>query len=188
MFNSLVYWNLLNFVRNCGYTLFFTNNALYRNAYDNMRHILESIIQALYLDSKHPILTIEIKIHILSEVEDNREYHVLALLHKLNIGHKERIKKIYQNLSKRIHPTVETVKSIFEDYLRKDKMPTQISCDEIKTICVLMREIIDIFFFLYVSNFQECKVKLTNNNQFIDYVKKYKLYLIPKALKIKTTT
>jgi len=184
-FNSLVYWNWLNFVRNCGYTLYLTNNGLYRNAYGNMRYILESIVQALYIDSRHPQTTIETKIHILSEVEHNQSYYFKSLIQKLDIGEKEKIKAIHSSLSKKIHPTVKTVKSIFEDYLNKDKMPTIISCNAIKDISIFLRAVIDVFLFLCIPYFSEHKEQLKSINQMTEYVKKYKLSLTSKTLKIK---
>lgn len=185
-FNSLVFWNWLNFVRNCGYTLYLTNNALYRNAYENIRHIFESIVQALYLDSRHPNATMEIKVHILSEVEDKHEYHVQSLIKKLEIEHKERIGEIYKNLSKMIHPTIKTVKSIFEDFLSKEEMPAPINCEEILNICAFMRDVVDVFLYLCISYFSEHKEKLKDSKQLAEYIKKYNLFLTSKALRIKT--
>ena len=182
-FNSLVFWNYLNFVRNCGYTLFLTYNSLYRNAFDSIRHILESIVQALYLESRHPSATMKTKIHILSEVQDKHEYHVQSLIEKLDISDKERIKDIYRSLSKRIHPTTRTVKSIFEDFLAKDELPTVINCREISDITVYLRDVIDVFFFLYISHFPERKEQLKKDVKLNEYVRKYTPYLTSKALK-----
>ena len=184
-FDSLIFWNYLNFVRNCGYTLFLTYNSLYRNAFDSIRHILESIVQALYLDSRHPSATMETKVHILSEVQDLQEYRVQSLIKKLDISDKERekVKEIHKNLSKRIHPTTRTVKSIFEDYLTKDELPTVINCREILDIAVYLRDVIDVFFFLYISHFPERKEQLKKDFKLNEYVRKYTPYLTSKALK-----
>jgi len=182
-FDSLIFWNYLNFVRNCGYTLFLTYNSLYRNAFDSIRHILESIVQALYLDSRHPSATMKTKVYILSEVQDKHEYHVQSLIKKLDISNKERIKDIYKSLSKKIHPTTRTVKSIFEDYLTKDELPTVINCREILDIAVYLRDVIDVFFFLYIFHFPERKEQLKKDVKLNEYVRKYTPYLTSKALK-----
>jgi hypothetical protein len=83
--NSLVGWCLYESVRNCGHTLYLTHYGLYRSAFDNIRHMLESIIQALYLDLRYrgidntiiskPEPNIFVKLTILKEVEDKRDYH-----------------------------------------------------------------------------------------------------------------
>ena len=182
-FDSLIFWNYLNFVRNCGYTLFLTYNSLYRNAFDSIRHILESIVQASYLDSRHPSATMEVKVQILSEVQDKHEYHVQSLIQKLDISDKKRIKDIYRSLSKRIHPTTRTVKSIFEDYLTKDELPTVINCREVLDIAFYLRDVIDVVFFLYISHFPERKEQLKKDVKLAEYVRKYTPYLTSKALK-----
>src|SRR3990170_7327997 len=91
--NSLVTWCFLESWRSCGHLLFLSYNGLYRNAFYNIRHLLESVVQAFYLDSrlqqmenisflepdKH-IDNIFVKLAILREVEDKREYHTLRLI------------------------------------------------------------------------------------------------------------
>jgi hypothetical protein len=86
-FNDLFSWCLIKSVEECGSILFLVRNGLYRNAFDSIRHMLESTIQAVYLDSNYiginniflsrPNPNIFVKIAILSEVEDKREYHVV---------------------------------------------------------------------------------------------------------------
>lgn len=67
--HSLVGTCFLELTRISGHILFLSCNGLYRNAFNNIRYVLESIIQAFYLDQRHPKTDIMAKIEILKEVE-----------------------------------------------------------------------------------------------------------------------
>ena len=88
-YNSLVYTCFLELWRISGHILFLSCNGLYRNAFDDIRYILESIVQALYIDLRHPKLNIETKIEILKEVE--RE--VASLLFPFSLSLTSKCKK-----------------------------------------------------------------------------------------------
>lgn len=77
---------------------FLVINALYKNAYDNIRYIVESGIQSLYLDQKHPKSTFSTKIEIWVEIENAKEYHAQSLIGKLDLAElKEEKKNLIQH-------------------------------------------------------------------------------------------
>jgi len=183
--NSLVFWNIMNLIHTGAYTLFLASNALYRTAYDNTRHILESILQAFYLDSRHPDVHIDTKIEILKEIEDEPSYHVIRLINKLKIPNKDKIIiPLYHDLSNKIHPTIRTFKSVLELFRSEDDMPTIVDCEEIREIHNNTKTVIDVFLLIYISSFPEDKEPLKNDKLVIDYVKKHQLILASEALGI----
>lgn len=197
--NSLVTWCLLESWRTCGHLLFLSYNGLYRNAFDNIRHLFEAIIQALYLDSrlqqmenipyleevdKH-IDNIFVKLTILREVEDKREYHSLRLINELEIPHKDRLRKTYRELSQVVHPTHRQIESTMRDITTSDGLGATVDCKEIEKIYIYMRKVYDIFIFLYITYFVEVKDSLKKNLEFVDYVKTHGLYLTSKILDIR---
>lgn len=199
--NSLLTWCFLESWRSCGHLLFLSYNGLYRNAFYNIRHLLESVIQALYLDSrlrqmenisylepdKH-IDNIFVKLTILREVEDKREYHALRLIEELQIPYKDRLKKTYKELSQMIHPTHRQIESTMRDLTsleRERELAANVDCTEIERIYTYLRNVYDIFIFLYITYFSEIKDSLKEKSEFVNYVKTYKLYLTSKMLHIR---
>ena len=52
--NSLTFWCYVESTEISSYTLYLSYCGMYRNAFDNIRHILESMVQSVYIDAKHP--------------------------------------------------------------------------------------------------------------------------------------
>ncbi len=197
--NSLLTWCFLESWRSCGHLVFLSCNGLYRNAFYNIRHLLESVVQALYLDSrlqqmenisflepdKH-IDNIFVKLAILREVEDKREYHSLRLIDELKIQHKERLKDTYKRISQAIHPTHRQIELTMRDVTSSTNgLAATVDCKEIERISKYLVDVYDIFIFLYINYFSELKDSLKKNSEFVDYVKTYRLYLTSKMLRIK---
>ncbi len=197
--NSLLTWCLLESWRSCGHLLFLSYNGLYRNAFYSIRHLLESVVQALYLDSrlremenisflepdKH-IDNIFVKLAILREVEDKREYHSLSLIKELKIDYKDRLTKTYKAISQAIHPTYRQIESTMHDLTTPTNgLAATVDCREIEKITTYLIDVYDTFIFLYITYFPEVKDSLKKNSKFVDYVKTYKLYLTSKKLGMK---
>jgi hypothetical protein len=192
--NSLIGWCFFESVRTCGHTLHLAHYGLYRNAFDNIRHMLESIIQALYLDLRYrgidnviisrPEPNIFVKLAILREVEDKRDYHALRLIDELDIGYKDRIKQIYRELSQTVHPSHRQIEQTLEDfYKRNEDIVVTIDCAEISNICKSLINVYDVVVVFYMTYFPEVKKSLSENKDFVNFVKNYKLYLVLKMLK-----
>ena len=133
--NSLAFWCHYELMRASGHILFLSMNALYRNAFDNIRHVLESIVQALYIDARHPDTRISVKIEILKEVENKREYHAVRLIDELDIprphgGSKNLLTKEYRKLSSIIHPSHKEILATLTESV-DDGVPAKIDCKEI---------------------------------------------------------
>jgi len=183
--NSLVSWCHLELFRISGHILFLSCNGLYRNAFDNIRYALESIVQALYIDLRHPEAGITTKIEILKEVEDKREYHSARLIDELEINYKDRLKKEYKRLSETIHPSHKRVVATLDDISGDRGVPVTISCEEISKIYNSMKKMYDILFLLFMVYFPEVKKSLKENPDFIKDIKAYNLYLLSKALNVR---
>jgi len=183
--NSLVFAHFLELPRVSNHILFLCLNGLYRNAYDSIRYALESVIQALYIDSRHPETSIEVKIEILKEVENKREYHANRLVDELEIPYKDRIKEQYKRLSQIIHPSHEQVMATLGDVRERKGIPVVIDCSEIENIFMSMRMMYDIFFFLTITHFPEFEESMRRDSETIKTVKSHKMYLLSKALKVR---
>lgn len=183
--NSLAEKRFLELVRVSGQILFLSCNGLYRSAFDNIRYVLESIVQALYIDHRHPGISIATKLDILKEVEDKREYHALHLIGDLEIDHKDWLRSEYKKLSQIIHPSHKQIIITISDIMEEKGVPASVDCEEISKIYNSMIRMYDIFFFLFVNFFQEIKEPLKMNTDFIKSIKEYNLILLSRSLKIK---
>lgn len=167
--------------------LYLSANALYRNAFDNIRYILELMVQALYIDSRHPRAGMRTKIAILKEVEDKREYHAIRLIDELDIDHKDTLRKAYRELSKRIHPSHQDIIAPIEAFSKgKDFIPVAVDCEEVSRIYESTKTMFDIVWFLYISYLPKertLRKKLLKNPDLIKCTKEYNLPLLSRALK-----
>ena len=144
--NSLFYWCYIESTEISGYTLYLTYCGLYRNAFDNIRHVLEMAVQALYIDIEHVDSDLKTKLEILKEIEDKREYHVSRLLQeKLNFKNlpcggldcKGILNTTYRELSQLVHPSHEkVVRTIAEmlDIAKNDDFSEIIDCKEVEKV------------------------------------------------------
>jgi len=167
-----------------GHILFLSFNGLYRNAFDNIRYALELIVQALYIDHRHPEAPLKTKIEVLKEVEDKREYHVVRLIDELKIDHKDMLKKQYKELSQVIHPSHKQIVTTLSDLMEDKGVPATVDCKEISKIYNSMIKMYDIFFFLFITHFPEIKITLKKNSNFIKLIKDYNLILLSKIFKV----
>ncbi len=183
---SLMEIRIVELARLLIHIVFLTMSGLYRNAFDNIRYILESMVQSLYIDSRHPSSGLRARIEILKEIEDKREYRAISLIDKLEIDHKDALKKQYKNLSQIIHPSHRSVVEI----LGYGQTPSglgfvaPIDCKEISNIFNSMRMTIDMILFLYVSCLPTAgREKFRSNRNLIKYCDKYTLVLVSKTLR-----
>jgi hypothetical protein len=177
---------LLDLFKISGHILFLSYNGLYRNAFDNIRYALESIVQALYIDIRHSKTPLAVKIEIWKEVEDKREYHASHIISELKpLEHKDVLLKEYKELSGIIHPSHKQVITLMHEIKSTEKMATSVDCEEIAKIRNSMLRMYDIFFFLVTNYFPELKESLKKDTDFIKGIESYKLYLLSKALDIK---
>ena len=184
--SSLTLTCSIELVRISGHILFFSYSGLYRQAFNNIRYALESIVQAIYLDDRHPNTQLETKIEILKEVENQQDYRVNKLITKLEgiSEYKDSLQKEYSNLSKNIHHSHKQITATLDDLRRDDTIPVTINCEEIVRIFESLRRMYDMFLFLFITHFPELKEIVEKNDKFIGYVKKYNLPMLSKLFRI----
>jgi hypothetical protein len=146
--------------------------------------MLESSVQALYIDARHPNSDIKTKIEILKEVEDRMEYRAIRLIDELDIDFKDKLKSEYRKLSRIVHPSHEQIVTSIRETGNLESIPSPVECAKISEIYDSTKAMYDIFFFLYVKPFPQLRESLKKNPKFVSSVKKYGLALVSKALAI----
>lgn len=186
--NSLIFTCYLELYRTSGHILYLTANGLYRNAYDNIRHVIESVVQALYLDTRHPESQAITRIEILKEVEDKREYHAVRLIDELKgIDHKDILRTEYKEFSRIIHPSHRDIIATMIDIKRNEPFPAIVDCQEVAKIHRSMEVMYDIFFYFFLNCFSEIKEELQKNQKFLERIKIHELVLLSKVFNIRIT-
>ena len=186
--NSLIYSCFMELFRKSGHILFLSFNGLYRNAFHEIRYVLESVLQAYYIDKGHPEAEIIAKLEVLKEIEDKQEYHSGRLINKkLKIGNKTVLETEYKKLSKLIHPSHQQLVDTLADVSTGGGkgVPATVDCEEISKIYESTKMMYDIFFFLLINLFPELKEPLKKNSDFIKSISDYELILLSKVLKVR---
>jgi hypothetical protein len=167
------------------YILYLSLSGLYRNAFDNIRYILESFIQSIYIDSRHPKSSMRTRIEILKEIEDKREYHAVRLINELKIDHKKTLSSEYKKLSQIIHPSHRNIVQILQDF-QLGAVIAPVNCAEISNIHQSLEMVFDIILFLRISYAPEnLKESLKKDSDLIKHCKTYKLPLLSRILRYK---
>lgn len=169
---------LLELFRTSGRVLFLTSHALYRNAFDEIRHALESIVQAIYIDEKHPEAPFLVRMEILKEVEHRREYHAIRLIDEIKISQRDKLKAEYKELSKVVHPSHKEIAAVVQDIATDTGVPSKVSCDEVSRICESLRKMYDISFYLIITCSPNLKHLLEKDSAFLGCVKLLKFDLL----------
>jgi hypothetical protein len=185
--NSLFDKSLIEVARLSGQMLFLIINGLYKNAYDTIRYIVESGIQSLYLDQNHPNSSIITKIEIWREVENSRDYHSQALIHKLELGElkgeKTKLESAYKSLSQKIHFGHKQVLCTIKDVMEHKGIPSKVDKNEIIQILVSFYSAFDIFLFLMIIRFPQAKEKLYENKALLELIRKKDFPILQKIFK-----
>ena len=89
-------------------------SGIYDNAVRDLRYILESFLQAYYVDREHPHASMECKLEILKEID---KLAGRRLIERLDISkrYQEQIKKLYSELCKWVHPSYKEWQKIIEE-------------------------------------------------------------------------
>lgn len=183
---SLIDIRVFELARLMTHVLYLSMSGLYRNAFDNIRYTLESVVQSLYVDSRHSNSSLRTRIEILKEVEDKREYRAVSLIDELEIDHKDTLKKQYKKLSQTIHPSHRSIIEFLNYGVQPSNLQflAPVSCKEISDVFESSRMTLDMVLFLYVSLSSNArKEQLKNNSDLFKYCEKYDLVLLSKILK-----
>ena len=125
-----------------------------------LRYILESALQAYYLDTTHPNAGIECKLEILVEVE--RQLYGTRLIKKIEIENKQNLVKIYSELSQYVHSSSSELKDILE------KLPTfwfPFNEELFQKCLEFTNKVMDVIFLLFLKRFQQLIFKVIKNKQ-----------------------
>ena len=134
--------------------------SLYPQSIRELRYILESVIQAYYIDMEHPDAGIMCKLEVLKEIEMMVGGR---LIEATNLGEKKKIHKLYKDLSRYTHSSHEKLEPAIERELTlniffgyNDRM--------FKEATALTKRTVDTILFI-ILNFQNHLIPIVNDNE-----------------------
>jgi hypothetical protein len=160
-------------------TMYLSACGLYRNAYHNIRYMLESMIQSEYIDTTFPNVDFERRLNILRKGE-NEELRMNSLLKEINLQCKGGIINEWKNLSKRVHPSHQQLIDTAVDFMSSTYGRSNVECNEVTNIYKSLRAVCNFYLYLIFVHFPEVKTPLKENKDFVKTLNDHKLRLASK--------
>lgn len=181
---SLLYTCYLELFRNLPATVFLTACGLYKNAYHNIRYILEFIIQSYYVDIQNPNSDFIERTKVLEKLVDNGEYRGIRLLKKLKLNHNIEKKMIieYDKIHKKVHCDHKQSKYTAYHFMDDQYQIAYIDCKEIFCIYETETKVLDLFYYLFLMRFPEFRNELKKSKDFLEAISEHQFKLIQKVL------
>lgn len=160
--NSMVILRFIQLNKEIPWLLKNTIEGDYHQVIRELRFILDSIMQAYYLDVEHWESDIDCKLEIVKEIE--KDAYGSRLIDKLSINHKEKIKELYSTLSKYNHSSYKELESILRG--GKINLLMSSSFDEaLFTHCeVLTHKVMDVVYVIILNRFPQTKNTIKENH------------------------
>jgi len=129
-------------------------SGAYHSAIRELRYVLESAIQAYYVDKEHNGVPIECKLEIIKEIE-----HLTGgrLIDKTDLKHKEKLKALYGDLCKYVHPSYKEL----EPVISQGKVEPRIIFTFDKELYLKSVEFMEKVFDVFTLALLSCSAKLS---------------------------
>lgn len=128
-------------------------SAAYHQVIRELRFLIDSMAQALYLDTEHPGADIYCKMEIVKEIE--KDLFGSRLIERLPIQHKEKLKQLYSLLSKYSHSSYKEL----EPAIIQGKVDYRITStfdEELFGQCeTLTHNVMDVIYLLVLNRFPQ---------------------------------
>ena len=122
----------------------------YHPAMRELRYVLESIAQAYYLDSEHPLADMNCKLEITKEIDRKR---FTRLLDRLDVVEKQKIKLLYSDLSKYVHSTYEELRPAIEEGKIWERMAFGFELEMFRKCAEMTNRVLDAVYLLTLTRF-----------------------------------
>lgn len=154
----------------------------YKTVAEIIRYHFESLIQAFYVDQKHPDTSLECRVAILSEISDKQDYFTNRLINKIKVGSGKTLERFYSDLNKIVHPShidLPSVGTMLEEIVHPE---SRIRPDEFERVLEITRRMSDCMLYLIFTGFPELKDLANRDESVSKIVKATDLPLLRKSL------
>ena len=147
-YNSLLLLRFVELTKQLFWLHFSVLSGNYHQSIRELRYILESALQAYYIDREHPEATMGCKLEIIKEID---KLIGGRLIDRTDLEHKKELKALYSGLSKYVHSSYEELRPTIE----KGEVDYRVTFAFNKNLfykCMeLTNRVMDIFFFVMLS-------------------------------------
>jgi len=165
--------------------LWILSNIIYHGAYHQvireLRFVLDSMMQAYYLDTEHPDVDILCKLEIIKEIE--KWAYGARLIERLPLQHKDRIGQLYSSLSKYSHSSYKEM----EISIRRGKVGFRVTPsfdEELFSLCEsLTHQVMDAIYLAVLNQFPYLCESLSSDEILIANLKNFGCQLALEYLK-----
>lgn len=150
----------------------------YKSVIQIVRYHFESLVQAFYLDRKHPNLNLDNKISILTEIFDKQDYFVSRLIERVKVGAKGSLKTFYKELNQIVHPSYTDFPNV-DDMLKKiTRSESRVRPEEFDETLEILTKMYDVSLYLIFQEFPDLKEIAKKDDSVIKTVESLSLPLL----------
>ena len=159
--NNQLFWILTNVIY----------NAAYHQVIRELRFILDSMMQAFYLDMQHPEADIYCKLEIVKEIE--KEAFGTRLIERLPLQHKDGIKQLYSLLSKYSHSSYEELESLILTGKVWVRVTPTFDGELFAQCQNLTHKVMDVVYFVVLNRFPQLCPVIKQNRVVMEILEKF---------------
>jgi hypothetical protein len=144
----------------------------YHPAIRELRYMLESMVQAYYVDTEHSDSDMKCKLEIIKEIDRER---FAALMDRTSIPEKQEIRVLYSELSKYVHSTFEELISGTDDGIPflVDRAALGFELETFKKSVEMTNRTLDAVYCIALARFPEVIEKIESRKLFLESLKEH---------------
>lgn len=146
--NSLLFLRFFELQKHLFLLHFSVLSGAYHQSIRELRHILESAIQAYYIDREHPEALMECKLEIIKEID---KWVGGRLIDRTDLEHKKELKALYSDLSKYVHSSYEELRPTIEKGEIDYRVTFAFNKELFYKCMEFTNRALDVFFFVMLS-------------------------------------
>jgi len=157
--NSIVFGRFVELHKNLPWVFICVLSGNYHSAIRELRYILDSFLQAYYLDQEHPTAGVPCKLEVLREIE--RKRFGSRLIERIGVQEKGEMKELYKELSQFVHASYEEMKTVLDERTIFDRVTYDFVQTSFDRCIDLTARVLDVVFLLTLTRFPELISQLT---------------------------
>lgn len=156
-YNGLLFFRFFELTKQLFWLHFSVLSGAYHQSIRELRYILESAIQAYYIDREHPEAMIGCKLEIIKEID---KLIGGRLIDRTDLEHKNELKVLYSDLSKYVHGSYEELRPTIEEGELDYRVTLAFNKELFYKCMEFTNRVMDAFFFVLLSSYPDIITKI----------------------------
>ncbi|HUV02560.1 MAG TPA: hypothetical protein VMW67_03825 [Desulfobacteria bacterium] len=163
-FNGLLFFRFVELTKQLFWLHFSVLSGNYHQSIRELRYILESALQAYYIDGEHLEATMGCKLEIIRALD---KLIGGRLIDRTDLEHKKELKVLYSDLSKYVHSSYEELRPTIEKGEIDYRFTLAFNKELFYKCMEFTNRVMDIFFFMILSLHPEVIPTIKENQQLL---------------------